>query len=240
MRNPWPMFFVLALTGIICVMYPVHTVWLLVAAIVLLFIAWIIVPIKYDDWMAKKLNPYILEYQQGHNLAKLEAVLQKWRPWAITKESKNTILINWFCALLEHEQWEKALKISEEIRKQAKTSIGLMNYHLLMVKYAERTGNQELANQERQLHDKLKTEIQTKNSGTKEPATAQQGKRSFLLWLSFSLTMLICGVLSIMLAPESLLSDLGATAVIISIFAMPVSVVWMIVWLMRRKKEKSL
>lgn len=116
MRNPWPMFCVLVVTGVLCVLFPQHTVWLLVLAAVALFLAWILLPIKFDDWFAQKINPCIQAYQREHNFEKLETELNRWRPWALTKTAKNALQVNLFCALLEQGRWEDARKTLEQIK----------------------------------------------------------------------------------------------------------------------------
>lgn len=239
MRNPWPMFCVLAVTGLLCMSFPLHTVWIIVLAVVVLFIASLIVPIKFDDLLAKKINPYILEYQENHDLAKLESGLKRWRPWAITKESKNAIQLNWFCALLEQEQWEESRKVLEQIKQKAKTTVDWMNYHLLMAEYAKKIGDEQLEKNEKELSDLLKTKIEHKMQNPKESATAKQCKKSFFLWLSFALFLIISGCVCVFLFQESILGDLGASAVLVSFFALPVALIWFIIWMIRKQKEKS-
>ena len=46
---------------------------------------------KYEHWLAKKLNPYVVAYQSDHNLENLKQGLDRWRPWALSKHSKNII-----------------------------------------------------------------------------------------------------------------------------------------------------
>lgn len=239
MRNPWPMFCVLAVTAALCISCPVYAVWLILLAAVVLLLVWIVVPMKYDDWIAKKINPYLLEYQQIHNLDKLESGLKQWQPWAITKVSRNMMQVNWFCALLEQERWEESQKVLAQIKQHAKTTIDWVNYHLLMAEYAKKIGDKQLAESESQLSDQLKTKMLTKKSNPKEPATAQQSKQAFSLWLLFVMFLMIGGGVCATLFPESILGELGAGAVTMSLFALPVAVVWLVVWLVRRQKEKS-
>lgn len=239
MRNPWPMFFVLTVTGLVCIICPQHVVWMILSAMVVLFVLCIILPIKFDDWLAKKINPYILEYQQEHDLAKLESNLQKWHRWAITKTSRNMIQINWFCALLEQGQWKECRKVLEQIERQAKTTVDWMNYHLLMAEYAKKIGDEQLAKREIRLSEQFKTKLETKKNNPRETATARQSVHSFFLWLSFAGFLMIGGGVCVCLFPESVLGDLGAVAASLSLFALPVALVWLVVWIIRRRKEQS-
>ena len=239
MRNPWPMFCVLALTGLIYIALPVHTLWILLIILAVLVLAWLIVPIQYDEWLAKKINPCILEYQEQHDLKTLENGIKRWRPWAITKTSRNMLQVNWFCALLEQEQWEEAENALEEIKSCAKTTVDWMNYHLLKVQYAMKTGNQVLADEERQLSKQLKTKVETKKSNGQEKATAKQCMYAFLCWISFVLFLLIGGGVCTYLLQKSIYQNLSMAAVIVSFFALPVAVVWLAVWLVRKRKEKT-
>lgn len=240
MRNPWPMFCVLALTGLLYIVLPLHTLWIFLMLFVVLVLAWLIVPIQYDEWLAKQINPYFLEYQQKHDLKKLENGIKKWRPWAITKTSRNMMQVNWFCALLEQEHWEEAEDALEEIKACAKTTVEWMNYHLLYVQYAEKIGNQALADKERQLSLQLKAKIETKPSNRQEKATAKQCQQAFFCWISFVFFLLVGGGVCVYLSQKSIYGDLGASAVIVSFFALPVAVVWLVVWLIRKRKEKPL
>lgn len=239
MRNPWPMFGVLALTGLLCIILPLHTLWIFLIVLVVLVIAWLMIPIKYDDWLAKQINPCVIEYQQKHDLKKLENGIKRWRPWAITKTSRNMMQVNWFCALLEQEKWEAAENVLEEIKACAKTTVDWMNYHLLQVQYAEKTGNQVLADQERQLVMQLKAKVESKKSNGQEKATAKQCKQAFFCWISFALFLLVGGGVCTYLLQGSIYQDLSVGAVIVSFFALPVAVVWLVVWLMRKGKEKT-
>ncbi len=144
MRNPWPMFCVLTITGVLCVSFPSNVVWLFVLTAVVLFLAWLLLPIKFDEWFAQKINPCIQEYQREHDFGKFENELKRWRPLALTKTAKNAIQMNHFYALLEEERWEDAGKTLKEINLQSKTSVEWMNYHLLMSEYAQRIGDKKL------------------------------------------------------------------------------------------------
>lgn len=239
MRNPWPMFCVLAATGGVCFLFPFHISWLILAAVAVIGILWLLIPLKFNEWLAKKINPYILEYQQDHDFTKLEAGLKKWRRWAITKSSRNNIQINLFCALLEQEQYEEARNTLEQLEARAQTTVDWRNYHLLMAEYAEKRGNKTLAESERQISNQLRTKLETKKNNPKERVTAQQSKQAFFYWFSFTLFLFIGGGVSVCLFPQSILSNLGVTAFILSWFTLPVAAVWLIVWLHQKRKEKS-
>ena len=42
---------------------------------------------RYERWLAKKLNPYVVAYQSDHDLEKLKQGLDHWRPWALSRHS---------------------------------------------------------------------------------------------------------------------------------------------------------
>lgn len=229
------MFCVLSVTCLLCVLFSVHAVWIILAAIVLMFLFCILLPIKFDDWFAKKINPCILEYQQTHDFEKLADSLNHWLSWAFTKSSRNAIQLNLFCALLGQKRFEESKKQLEQIRLKAKTKVDWMNYHLLAASYAHETGNIELEKCEQRLSEELKAQLAKKNQNTNEPATARQCRNAFLAWLSFSLFLLIGGSVSLYLTRNSISAGVGA--IILSWFAFPVAVVWLILWLIRRRRE---
>lgn len=239
MRNPWPMFCVLVLTGLFCAALSAHTIWIGLILLVVLILAWLVVPMKYDDWLAKKINPYLLEYQQEHDLKRLENGLNQWRPWAITRTSQNMMQVNWFCALLEQERWEDAEQALEQIKMWAKTTVDWMNYYLLQVQYATKIGDQALAEEAQQLSIRMKGKVERKQSNGLEKATAKQCRQAFFCWLFFGLFLLFGGGVITYLAQGSGYTNVGVGAVILSFFAFPISVVWLIVWLVRTKREEE-
>lgn len=240
MRNPWPMFCVLAVSAALCITCPTYALWLILLSAAVFLIIWIAVPIKWDEWLAKKLNPCLLEYQQSHDLAKLEAELNRWKPWAITRSSRNAIEANWFCALLQQNQQEKARSVLEQIRQHAKTTAEHRNYHMLMAAYAKNIADEALADSELRQADELKEKMTGKDVRPSCRATGQQCRRAFFLWLSFSAFLLIGGSVCAMVLADSLLADLGAEAVLVSFLAMPVALVWLGLWIIRRRRERIL
>lgn len=219
--------------------FPVQTVWFILFAVVALFIASLILSIKFDDWFAKRINPYILEYLSGHDIDKFARDLKKMRPWAVTKNARNAMQVNWFCALLENERFEESRKLLEQIEHQAKTRVDWMNYHLLMAEYAEKTGDTQLAEKERQVSASLKTMVEQKLQNPRERATAGQCKQAFFAWLSFAIFLLMAGILCFYLAQNEILKDLGASSVTLSLLALPSAVVWLILWMVRKHKENA-
>ncbi len=120
MRNPWPIFCVVAMSAMVCLFFSLQTFWITLAVIVGLLVAFLAVPIRYNDWLGSRINPYIEEYQQTHNIEELEKGLKCWHLWAITKESRNAVHVNWFSALLQRDgvkKPEKSWKKSESSQK---------------------------------------------------------------------------------------------------------------------------
>ena len=140
---------------------------------------------KYERWLAKKLNPYVVAYQSDHNLEKLKQGLYHWRPWAFSKHSQNIITANWFSALLEQKRWAEAEETLEQFLRRAKSTQDKMGYHLLRGDDARAIGDPELEEQER----------------------------------------------------DSILGSFGAGLFILSLFSFPVCLIWLILWLIRRRKE---
>lgn len=239
MRNPWPMFCVLAVTGVLCVSFPTYTVWILVLAVAAAFFACLLLPIKFDDWFARKINPCIQAYQQDHNFETMERELNRWRPWALTKAAKNAVQVNLLCALFIEKRWADAADTLEQIKQRSKTAVDQMNYHLLMTEYAQQIGDTALEQQERQRSEALKTKIETKLRNPKLPASAQQSRTAFLCWISFVAFLFLGGGVWIYLFRTSSLKWLGVNAVICSWFAAPVAVVWLVLWLVRRKRAQT-
>lgn len=239
MRNPWPMFIVLSITAFFCTLFTPNIIWTIVFLAVVLFIASIILPIKFDDWIAKKINPYIYEYQKEHNIEKFEKELNNLRRFALTKTSKEAIDVNLFSAFLEQGQFKNATEKLEQIKRRAKTSVEHMNYHLLKSEYAKKVGDTELEINEKQLGEELKTKIENTLKNPKQPATAQQCKTAFFCWISFSICLFIGGGIWTYLLRDFEIKFYGVMAIILSWFAFPVALVWFIIWIVKGKKENS-
>ena len=98
MRNPWPIFSIAALSGAACLIYDhfssYETKWIAVVVFLALLALCFFAYCKYEHWLAKKLNPYVVAYQSNHNLDNLKQGLDRWRPWALSKHSKNIITAN--------------------------------------------------------------------------------------------------------------------------------------------------
>lgn len=124
MRNPWPIFSIAALSGAACLIYDhffsYETMWIAVVAFLMLLALCFFAYCKYERWLAKKLNPYVVAYQSDHNLENLKQGLDRWRPWALSKHSKNIITANWFSALLEQQRWAEAEEALEQFLHRAK------------------------------------------------------------------------------------------------------------------------
>ena len=88
--------------------FPYETMWIAVVVFLALLALCFFAYCKYEHWLAKKLNPYVVAYQSDHNLENLKQGLDRWRPWALSKHSKNIITANWFSALLEQQRWTEA------------------------------------------------------------------------------------------------------------------------------------
>lgn len=84
MRNPWPIFSIAALSGAVCLIYDrffsYETMWIAVVAFLVLLALCFFAYCKYERWLAKKLNPYVVAYQSDHNLENLKQGLDRWRP----------------------------------------------------------------------------------------------------------------------------------------------------------------
>ena len=131
---------------------------------------------KYESWLEKKLNPYVAAYQSDHDLEKLKQGLDRWRPWAFSKHSKNIITANWFSALLEQKRWTEAEETLEEFLRRAKTTQDKMGYHLLRCDYARAIRDTELEEQERLLSEELKTQLGNKKGESRVPANAKESR----------------------------------------------------------------
>lgn len=92
MRNPWPIFSIAALSGAACLIYDhffsYETMWIAVVVFLALLALCFFAYCKYERWLAKKLNPYVVAYQSDHNLENLKQGLDRWRPLALSKHSK--------------------------------------------------------------------------------------------------------------------------------------------------------
>ena len=240
MRNPWPIFSIAALSGAACLIYDhffsYETMWIAVVAFLMLLALCFFAYCKYERWLAKKLNPYVVVYQSDHNLENLKHGLDRWRPWAFSKHSKNIITANWFSALLDQQRWTEAEEILEQFLHRAKNTQDKIGYHLLRGDYARAIGDTELEKQERLLSEQLKTQLGNKKGESRVPASAKESKYAFFCWLSFSVGLALFGIISNIATGVSILGSVGAGLFILGLFSFPVCLIWLILWLIRRRK----
>ena len=241
MRNPWPIFSIAALSGAACLIYDhffsYETMWIAVIAFLALLALCFFAYCKYERWLAKKLNPYVVVYQSDHNLENLKQGLNRWRPWAFSKHSKNIITANWFSALLEQQRWTEAEETLEQFLHRAKNTQDKIGYHLLRGDYARAIGDTKLEEQERLLSEQLKTQLGNKKGESRVPANAKESKYAFFCWLSFSFGLTLFGIISNIATGDSILGSVGAGLFILGLFSFPVCLIWLILWLIRRRKE---
>ena len=241
MRNPWPIFSIAALSGGACLIYDhffsYETMWIAVVVFLALLALCFFAYCRYERWLAKKLNPYVVAYQNDHDLEKLKQGLDHWRPWALSRHSKNIITANWFSALLEQKRWAEAEETLEQFLHQAKNTQDKIGYHLLRGDYARAIGDTELEEQERLLSQQLKTRLGNKKGESGVPTNAKESKYAFFCWLSFSFGLALLGIISNIIAGDSILGSVGAGLLILSLFSFPVCLIWLILWLIRRRKE---
>ena len=243
MRNPWPVFSIAALSGAVCLIYDhffsYETMWIAVVAFLALLALCFFAYCRYECWLAKKLNPYVVAYQSDHDLEKLKQGLDHWRPWALSRHSKNIITANWFSALLEQKRWAEAEETLEQFLHQAKNTQDKIGYHLLRGDYARAIGDTELEKQERLLSEQLKTQLENKKGESRIPASAKESKYAFFCWLSFSVGLALFGIISNIATGDSILGSFGAGVFILGLFSFPVCLIWLILWLIRRRKEAA-
>ena len=241
MRNPWPIFSIAALSGAACLIYDhffsYETMWVAVVAFLALLALCFFAYCKYERWLAKKLNPYVVSYQSDHNIENLKQGLDRWRPWAFSKHSKNIITANWFSALLEQQRWTEAEETLEQFLHRAKNTQDKLGYHLLREDYARAIGDTKLEEQERLLSEQLKTQLGNKKGESRVPANAKESKYAFFCWLSFSFGLALFGIISNIATGVSILGSFGAGVFILGLFSFPVCLIWLILWLIRRRKE---
>lgn len=241
MRNPWPIFSIAALSGAACLIYDhffsYETMWIAVVVFLVLLALCFFAYCKYERWLAKKLNPYVVSYQSDHNIENLKQGLDRWRPWAFSKHSKNIITANWFSALLEQQRWTEAEETLEQFLHRAKNTQDKLGYHLLREDYARAIGDTKLEEQERLLSEQLKTQLGNKKGESRVPASAKESKYAFFCWLSFSFGLALFGIISNIATGDSILGSFGAGVFILGLFSFPVCLIWLILWLIRRRKE---
>ena len=241
MRNPWPIFGIAALSGAACLIYDhffsYESMWIAVVALLVLLALCFFAYCKYERWLAKKLNPYVVAYQSDHDLEKLKQGLNRWRPWAFSKHSRNIITANWFSALLEQQRWTEAEETLEQFLRRAKSIQDRMGYHLLRGDYARAIGDTELEEQERLLSEQLKKQLGNKKGEARVPANAKESKHAFFCWLSFSFGLALFGIISNIVTGNALLGSVGAGLFILGLFSLPVCLIWLILWMIRHRKE---
>ena len=163
-----------------------ETMWIAVVVFLALLALCFFAYCKYEHWLAKKLNPYVVSYQSDHNLENLKQGLDRWRPWAFSKHSKNIITANWFSALLDQQRWTEAEENFGAVFASSKNTQDKIGYHLLRGDYARAIGNTKLEEQERLISEQLKTKLGNKKGESRVLASAKESKYAFFCWLSFS------------------------------------------------------
>ncbi len=143
-------------------------------------------------------------------------------------------------ALLDQLRFDEFLSEAEKIKKYAKTMQDWQWYHLIMETYAQKIGNEQLEKQEHQLAEQLKAKIEEKTGSSKETATARQCKQAFRLWSSFAAFLLLLGGVSACFPSDSIFLSVGAGAIILSGLAFLVTMAWLVVWMIRRSKERHI
>lgn len=243
MRNPWPLFGVLSVTVAILILFDTYLsyglVWIVGIGILVLFVLFLVFYAKYNAWLTRKINPYVLAYREDHDIEKLKKGFAQWKPWMLTEYAKNSMTVNLLTALLEQPQTGEFMEEAQRLKERAVTTQEWEIYHFFMAEYAKRTGDSEAEERERRRSQELKEKAERKKQMAKEPATAAQSRRAFWLWLSFDVFLFAGGLLGGIALRATALFSIGAAAFILSFFVFPVVVVWLIVWLMRRKRESQ-
>lgn len=250
MRNPWPLFGILSVTVAILILFDTYLsyglVWVVGIGILVLFVAFLVFYARYNAWLVRKINPYVLAYREDHDIEKLKKGFAQWKSWMLTEYAQNSMTVNLLTALLEQPQTDEFMEEAQRLKERAVTTREWEIYHFFMAEYAKRTGDGEAEERERRLSQELKEKAEWKNRMAKEPATAAQSRRAFLLWLSFDVFFLMCGLVcfaggalrAIALHSTSLFS-IAAAALILSFFVFPVVIVWLALWRVRCRKEKQ-
>ena len=244
------MFGLLSVTGILCILiaeYLSHQLlWIAGIGILVLFLFYLVLYSKYEAWLAKKVNLYVLEYEKNHDIEKLKAGFAQWRPWAVTEYTKNAMTVNILAALLDESLFEEFTEEASRLRERAVTTHDWQLFHFYMAEYAKSTGDFAAADRENRICRELKEKLEKKNKMTKEPATARQSRRAFLRWLSFAIFLFAAGVVSAIISNMEINADyadtilsFGAGFASLSVLSAPVALVWLAVWLVRRAKEKK-
>lgn len=249
-RNPWPLFGVLSVTAAILILFDTYLsyglVWVAGIGILVLFVAFLVFYVNYNAWLVRKINPYVLAYREDHDIEKLKKGFARWKSWMLTEYAKNSMTVNLLTALLEQPRTGEFEEEAQKLKERAVTTQEWQIYHFFMAEYAKRTGDGEAEERERRLSQELKEKAERKKQMAKEPATAAQSRRAFLLWLSFDMFLFACGLFcfaggffhAIALQSTSLFS-IAAAAFILSFFVLPIVIGWLAVWLMRRRKENQ-
>ena len=112
-----------------------------------------------------------------------------------------------------------------------------IRYHLLRGEYARAIGDAELEEKEKILSEQLKDQLRNKIGESRVPANAKESKHAFFCWLSFSFGLVLLGVISNIAAGDSIFGSVGAGLIILGLFSFPVVVIWLLLWLVRRRKE---
>lgn len=192
---------------------------------------------KYDDWIAQKVNPIVLEYMDTKDVDKLYINLKKWSEKAITRTSKNIITLNLISILLEEQRNKEAFIEIEKFYKRVEDTDEYIAYHSCMVEYYKNTGQLELEKNELEKVSKIE-EKQKKKSSYIPPANSIQSKKAFINWAIFD--ALVLGVYYLFPKVETfgdlliydvkkveIINDLIIFILIISIF---VTLGWLVMW----------
>lgn len=243
MRNPWPLFLTLAATGgalVFCDKFLSYRMfWVVGVAAVILFFGYVVLYAKYNAWLACKLNPYILDYQNDHDIEKLKKGFEQWESWAVTGGSKNSMSVNLLNAYLGQYLMEEFAAEAEKLKERAFTTQEWVIYHSYMAEYAKCIGDHAAEEKERRICRELGEKAARKRGTSNEPATAGQSRRAFWLWFSLDLFLFAGSLVCAAFFRNSPMFSVGVGAFIFSGFMLPVVLGWLVIWLKRRLEEKK-
>lgn len=248
MRNPWPLFTVLAITAAVLVLFDTYLTyglfWIIGIGVIVLFFLFLVFYVNYNAWLASKINPYIRAYEEDHDIEKLKKGFEKWRRWTVTSYSKDSMTVNLLSALLEQLKYGEFEKEARKLKERAVTTQEWQIYHFFMAEYANRIGDYAAEESERRISQELKEKTERVKGAVKEPATASQSRRAFWLWFSFDIFLFMCGLFSLAggvfraaALQNTALFSVAAAAFFLSFLAFPVVIMWLVIWLKRRRME---
>lgn len=192
--------------------------------------------LRFDEWVARQVNPLVRQYQKNRDIDALVAGLAPWKRRRLTRLARNAIAVNEISALFESGRAEQALREIRRFGARTETVDERIFYHDCMIQYWQITGDGD--REQRELQAKAQLQLSRTRTGADKnaPATAAQSRKAFLRWLACAALMFLGYVLSVCLCGPH--SGVGTVAFLLWLLTAIAALGWAGLWLARAFRER--